>query len=60
MHAIERIRNISENTAKLTDKSANSLEEQLEGIRNVAGRIDNLSLVSTEIEQEMTKFKLGK
>lgn len=60
VHAIERIRNISENTAKLTDKSANSLEEQLEGIRNVAGRIDNLSLVSTEIEQEMTKFKLGK
>lgn len=60
VHAIERIHDISENTAKLTDKSANSLEEQLEGIQNIAGRIDNLSLVSTEIEQEMTKFKLGK
>lgn len=60
VHAIERIRDISENTAKLTDKSANSLEEQLDAIRNITGRIDNLSLVSTEIEQEMTKFKLGK
>ena len=60
VHAIERIRDISENTAKLTDKSANSLEGQLDAIRNITGRIDNLSLVSTEIEQEMTKFKLGK
>lgn len=60
VHAIERIRDISENTAKLTDKSANSLEGQLDAIRNIMGRIDNLSLVSTEIEQEMTKFKLGK
>lgn len=60
VHAIERIRDISENTAKLTDKSANSLEGQLDAIRNITGHIDNLSLVSTEIEQEMTKFKLGK
>ena len=56
--AVERIRNISENTEELTGKVADSLEEQLGGIRNVAKRIDNLSTVSEEMEQEMTKFKL--
>lgn len=60
VHAVERIRDISTNTAELTDKSADSLEEQLQVIQNVADRIDNLSLVSAEMEQEMTKFKLGK
>ncbi len=59
VHAVERIRNISTNTAELTDKAADSLEEQLLGIRNVADRIDMLSLVSTEMQQEMTKFKLN-
>lgn len=58
VNAVERIRNISANTAELTDKVADSLEEQLKGIRNVAKRIDNLSTVSEEMEQEMTKFKL--
>lgn len=58
VNAVERIRDISVNTAELTDKAADSLEEQLQGIRNVAERIDTLSLVSTEMEQEMTKFKL--
>lgn len=56
--AVERIRDISTNTAELTEKVADSLEEQLNGIRNVAKRIDNLSMVSVEMEQEMTKFKL--
>lgn len=59
VHAVERIRDISTNTAELTDKAADSLEEQLLGIRNVAARIDTLSLVSTEMQQEMTKFKLN-
>lgn len=58
VQAVERIRDISTNTAELTDKAADSLEEQLQGIRNVAERIDTLSLVSAEMEQEMTKFKL--
>lgn len=58
VQAVEKIRNISTNTAELTDKAADSLEEQLHGIRNVSDRIDALSLVSTEMEQEMTKFKL--
>ena len=56
--AVERIRNISTKTAALTEKAADSLEEQLIGIRNAAKRIDNLSTVSEEMEQEMTKFKL--
>ena len=58
VQAVEKIRNISTNTAELTDKAADSLEEQLHGIRNVSERIDALSRVSTEMEQEMTKFKL--
>lgn len=60
VHAVERIRDISINTAELTGKVADSLEEQLEGIRHVAKRVDNLSSVSEEMEQEMTKFKLSK
>lgn len=60
VHAVERIRDISTNTAELTEKVADSLEEQLEGIRHVAKRIDNLSMVSAEMDQEMTKFKLSK
>lgn len=58
VQAVEKIRNISANTADLTEKAADSLEEQLHGIRNVSERIDALSQVSTEMEQEMTKFKL--
>lgn len=58
VNAVEQIRNISANTAELTGSVAASLEEQLNGIRNVAARIDNLSAVSEEMEQEMTKFKL--
>ncbi len=58
VHAVERIRDISTNTAELTEKVANSLEEQLAGIRHVAERIDDLSNVSKEMEHEMTKFKL--
>ncbi len=56
--AVERIRNISANTANLTEKAAAYLEKQLVGIKNVASRIDHLSTVSEEMEQEMTKFKL--
>ena len=58
VNAVERIRNISTNTASLTEKVTDSLEEQLSGIRNVAKRIEHLSIVSEEMEQDMTKFKL--
>lgn len=56
--AVERIRKISANTADLTQKAAACLEKQLDGIRNVANRIDRLSAASEEMEQDMTKFKL--
>lgn len=56
--AVERIRDISANAAEITEGVADSLEEQLNGIRGVAKRVDDLSMVSVEIEQEMTKFKL--
>lgn len=56
--AVERIRDISENTASLTERAAVYLEKQLNGIKDVASRIEHLSDVSEEMEQEMTKFKL--
>lgn len=55
--AVERIRDISENTAGLTETVADSLAEQLKGIGKVASCIDNLSKVSEEMKQEMTRFK---
>lgn len=55
--AVERIRDISENTAGLTQKVAASMEEQLSGIAKVAKSIDDLSSVSKEMKQEMTKFR---
>lgn len=56
--AVERIQDISTDTAGLAEKVADSLEEQLRGIKNVAKRIDDLSMVSKAMEQEMTRFKL--
>lgn len=56
--SVEKIRNISTNTADLTEKMADYLAEQLDGIRNVAKRINHLSAVSEEMEQALTKFKL--
>lgn len=56
--AVDRIRDISANTADLTEKVAESLSEQLKGISQVAMSIDNLSGVSEEMKQELTKFKL--
>lgn len=56
--AVERIRDISANTAGLTEQVAGSLEEQLRGIGKVENCIDNLSKVSEEMKQEMTRFNL--
>lgn len=58
VEAVERIQGISTDTATLSDEAANSLEEQLEGIRTLGERVNNLSKASGEMEQEMTKFKL--
>lgn len=57
--AVESIRDISANTASLTDQVSGALTEQLHGIRDVANRIEHLSVASAGMEQEMTKFKLG-
>lgn len=58
MIAVERIRDISVKTTQLTEEVADSLEVQVDGIRDAAQRIDHLSAVSAEMGQEMTKFKL--
>ncbi len=58
MSAVERIRDVSVHTTQLTEEVADSLEMQLDGIKNAAKRIGHLSMVSEEMEQEMTKFKL--
>ena len=58
MEAVERIRKISKNTAELTEKVADSMKEQLKGVHQVAAGIEDLSTVSEEMKQEMTKFKL--
>lgn len=49
--AVERIRDVSKNTAQLTEKSSVSLQEQYDGIRVVAERVKNLSEVSSDTEQ---------
>ncbi|EOT27799.1 hypothetical protein C805_01907 [Eubacterium sp. 14-2] len=56
--AVERIQNISANTAGFTEQVAESIEEQVKGIAKVAMCIENLSEVSQEMKQEMTKFKI--
>lgn len=56
--AVERIQNISANTAGLTEQVAESIEEQEQGIAKVAACIENLSEVSQEMKQEMTKFEI--
>ena len=58
MSAVERIRDVSVHTTQLTGEVADSLETQLDGIKNAAKRIGHLSIISEEMEQEMTKFKL--
>lgn len=58
--AAERIRKISQNTANLSEEMDNDISEQLNGIHLVSERINNLSIVSNEIEQEMTRFMGGK
>ncbi len=55
--AVGRINDISKNTAKLTEKSSISLQEQYDGIRVVAERVKNLSEVSSHMQQEMSMFK---
>ncbi len=60
VRAVESIGEVSSNMARLSEEAANSMEEQLEGIRDVSKRVDDLSKASGEMEQEMTKFKYKK
>lgn len=57
VEAIGRIRDISKNTAQLTEKSSLSLQEQYDGICVVAERVKNLSTVSSHMEQDMSRLK---
>lgn len=58
VHAISRISDISKNTAELAEKSSESLQQQYGGISEVAERVRNLSMISAEIEKEMSRFKM--
>lgn len=58
VHAISRISDISKNTSELTEKSSISLQQQYDSISEVAERVKNLSMVSVEMEQEMSKFRV--
>ena len=58
VHAAERIRDISQNTADLSENMVVTLESQTESISQVSERIANLTKVSEEVERDMTKFQL--
>ncbi len=60
MTAVENIRDISSHMAGLSGSAADSLAEQLDGIRAVSKRVDDLSEASEEMAHEMTKFKIQK
>lgn len=58
VHAVTRIRDISQKAEDLSVEVTGSLDVELEDIRNVSERVEKLTMVSEEMEQEMTKFKL--
>lgn len=58
VHAAERIRDISRNTADLSENMVVALENQTDSIVQIADRIEDLTKVSEEVEREMTKFQL--
>lgn len=59
VNAADRIREISQNTANLSREMDKDISEQLNGIHLVSEHINNLSIVSNEIEKEMTRFMGG-
>lgn len=56
IHAVERIRDVSENTEGLSAEVIASLEDELKNIRNEVG---SLTEISEGLEQEMEKFKIS-
>ena len=55
VHAAQRIRDITEKAEGLSIEVTDSLEEELIGIQS---SVQSLTMVSGEMEQEMSKFKL--
>lgn len=58
VHAAERIRDVSADTEGASENVAKVLLTQAESIYLVAEKIAQLSVVSGEMEQEMSKFKI--
>ncbi|MDE5931451.1 MAG: methyl-accepting chemotaxis protein, partial [Lachnospiraceae bacterium] len=56
VEAAQSIRDISRNTEELSGEAAGSLDEELKDIQN---SVQSLTMISSELEQEMTKFKLN-
>lgn len=56
IHAVQRIRDVSENTEGLSGQVIASLEDELKNIRNEVG---SLTEISGGLEQEMKKFKIS-
>ena len=56
VEAAQNIQDISQQTEDLSEEAAGSLDEELEDIRS---SVQSLAAISGELEQEMTKFKLG-
>lgn len=54
--AAQNIRDISQNTEDLSGEAAGALDEELKDIQN---GVQSLTRISSELEQEMTKFKLN-
>ena len=56
VEAVQSIRDISQNTEELSGDATGSLDEELKDIRS---RVQSLTMISSEPEQEMAKFKLN-
>ena len=56
VEAVQSIRNISQNTEELSGDATGSLDEELKDIRS---SVQSLTMISSEPEQEMAKFKLN-
>lgn len=56
IHAVQRIRDVSQNTEGLSAEVIASLEEEL---RNIQNEVGSLTEISGGLEQEMKKFKIS-
>lgn len=56
IHAVQRIRDVSQNTENLSGELIASLDEELKNIRDEVG---SLTEISWGLEQEMKNFKIS-